>query len=164
MNLGTFPANVPSVSSQVSFFQSNLPTIRYHLNEPTYGTFWNEILGSIPSTITLRTILTSLFVHLNEVEGLENSDLTRAQVKRESLLLRSFLGKLTTDRDDLWDAFNAVILNRDWDEGRARIFVCWVAGTEYKHTEVDGMSEFFFERTELTPTFCSLRAPPQQRR
>lgn len=140
VNLGIFPATVPSSVSQPSFFQTNLRYIRYNLNDPSYGSFWNEVLGSVSSTIVLRTFVASLSVHLNNDKDLETPIFTSARVKREGSLLRCILGKLSTDRDELWDAVNAVILGRDWEEGHARIFICWIAGSESKHTEVDGRS------------------------
>ncbi|KAK7693186.1 hypothetical protein QCA50_002752 [Cerrena zonata] len=149
VNLGIFPATVPSSTSQPSFFKTNLDSIRYHLNDPSYGSFWNEIFVSVASTITLRAIITSLFVHLNPVEGTENAVATRILVKKEGLLLRSLLGKLSTDRDDLWDAVNAVILGRDWDEGYARIFICWIAGSESRLTEVDALELFLSNIVDL---------------
>lgn len=91
--------------------------------------------------MTLRTIITSLFVHLGDITSIEMSPLQRPLVKKQGLLLYGFMGKLSTDKDDMWDAVNAVIFGRDWSIGHARVFVCWIAGSEHHRTEVDGKLE-----------------------
>ena len=44
------------------------------------------------------------------------------------MLLRRLVGPLSSENGELWDCVTALFLSRDWDVGRARIFICWVAG------------------------------------
>jgi telomere length regulation protein len=49
-------------------------------------------------------------------------------VKREAYMLRKIVGPLNSRSKELWVNLLAVVLNREWDEGFGRIFVCWAAG------------------------------------
>lgn len=39
---------------------------------------------------------------------------------------------------EFWDNVSAVILNRKWDEGYARVFVCWTAAAHTNIVDTDG--------------------------
>ncbi|KAJ6547365.1 telomere length regulation protein-domain-containing protein [Mycena capillaripes] len=131
VNLGMFPATQPSSRSQPSFFQATLPKIRVRLtqeNSAAYSAAWSGILRGFSSSFTLRSILTSLFGSLSADSNTEDSPHQRAMVKRESFVLLGLLGPVIADDVELWESISAVILTREWSEGHARIFVCWVSG------------------------------------
>ncbi|KAF8212436.1 telomere length regulation protein-domain-containing protein [Mycena galopus ATCC 62051] len=133
VNLGTFPPAQPSSRSQPSFFQATLPRIRSRLteeNSAAYCAAWWRILRGFPSSFILQTILTSLFGSLSAGSDIDDSPHQRALVKRESLVLLGLLGPVVSDDAELWESISAVILTRDWNEGLARIFVCWVSGSK----------------------------------
>ncbi|KAI0371744.1 telomeric DNA binding protein [Pilatotrama ljubarskyi] len=143
VNVGVYPASVPTSPAQPSFFQATLPAIRSHLlqdEDGAYSHLWSSIFASLPSSLTLRSILTSLFSHLTRIPSpLDASLSTRALVTREALLLRRLLGPFRKDRSELVDCFSAVALGRHWDEGHARIFACWVAGAEKDSRDREGL-------------------------
>ncbi|KAK7015025.1 telomere-reg-2 domain-containing protein [Favolaschia claudopus] len=130
VNLGVFPAVQPTSRSQPSFFQATLAQIRVRVSEPnsaSYTAAWGRVLRGL-SPFTLQSILTSLFGALSIESGTNDSLPQRALVKRESLVLLGLLGSV--EPDDLWESVLAVILTRTWNEGLARIIVCWVSGLE----------------------------------
>jgi hypothetical protein len=51
-------------------------------------------------------------------------------MKLDAILLQKIVGKLSVDRRELWEGVSAVVLGREWDPGKARIFVCWIAADE----------------------------------
>jgi telomere length regulation protein len=134
VNVGTFPKSKSTSPSQHSFFLSTLPTIRARLSKggtasEAYSTFWAALLEALPSSITLQSILTSLFAHISVPEiPLDPSPSSRALVKREAVLLQGILGRLTDGKQYLFDSVSTAMLSRDWSEGYARVFACWVAG------------------------------------
>ncbi|KIP04779.1 hypothetical protein PHLGIDRAFT_25407 [Phlebiopsis gigantea 11061_1 CR5-6] len=86
-----------------------------------------HLLGSVPSALTLQSILTSLFAHLSTVDDLADSPRVRALVKREAALLKALLGRFNKD-SDIVDGFVATALGRHWSVGQSRIFTCWISG------------------------------------
>ncbi|KAJ6546488.1 telomere length regulation protein-domain-containing protein [Mycena vulgaris] len=133
VNVGAFPAAPPSSRSQPSFFQATLPQIRARLtqeNSTSYSAAWGRILRGFASSHTLQSIVTSLFGSLDAQLSTNDSPHQRAMVKRESLLLLGLLGPVGSDDTELWESISAVILTREWSEGHARIFVCWVSGPQ----------------------------------
>lgn len=133
VNVGAFPPSPPTIRSQPSFWQTNLPIIRQKLSaipEPEpYKLAWRKLVLSIPSSLTLRSILTSLFASLRPIEPpTDTSAPKRAQVKLEAELLSATLGDLNEDEDQLWENATSLILSRDWEESYARIFLCWLGG------------------------------------
>jgi len=133
VNTGLFPARPPTARSQPSFFVSTLPHIRGRLQqqptEKSYTKLWSAILLNLP-TLTLQSILTSLFSSLSNVQLiLDGTPPTRALVKREAGLLKGIVGWMTPEREELWEIGSGVILNMnmDWNESHARIFVCWIS-------------------------------------
>jgi hypothetical protein len=62
----------------------------------------------------------------------------KALVKREAALLCAVVGPLNTQSQELWDNVSAVILNREWNEGHARVFVCWAAGADQNTVDAEG--------------------------
>ncbi|KAI8998869.1 telomere length regulation protein-domain-containing protein [Trametes punicea] len=132
VNVGIFPASPPALPAQPSFFQATLPLIRnrmQHDDSEGYSAIWAKLLSLVPSSLTLRSILTSLFSHLTPIpSGLDGSLRTRAVIKREASLVRSLVGALKSDNSELVECFSAVALGRTWEEGHARIFACWAAG------------------------------------
>ncbi|KAI0362718.1 hypothetical protein OH77DRAFT_1442575 [Trametes cingulata] len=143
VNVGVFPTSIPSSPAQPSFFQATLPAIRSRLlqdEDGHYSRLWVTIFASLPSSLTLRSILTSLFSHLAPIpKPLETSPSIRALVAREAVLLRRLLGPLKKDSSELVDCFSAVALGRNWDEGHARILACWVAGAEKESRDREGL-------------------------
>jgi telomere length regulation protein len=131
VNLGVFPAAPPTSRSQPSFFGATLVTIHRRLRSEgheTYSSFWSNVLKSISSTLTLQTIITSLLSSFPDVSPPLSPDMRqRSQAKQGGTLLRQLIGPLSPENDELWQCFIALALGRDWSEGRARMFVCWVA-------------------------------------
>lgn len=142
VNIGIFPSAPPTSRSQPSFFQTTLPTIRSRFNaerSTSYPSFWSEMLLSLPSTFTLQTILVSLFSSLSEIiPSADTSSQQRALVKQEAVLLHTLVSPLTSQNSELWECVSAVILGREWSEGHARIFVCWVAGAGVRAPDKGG--------------------------
>ena len=133
-NVGAFPSAPPTAPSQPSFFHSALPAIRARLradaDRTRYSALWAELFASLPSSLTLQSILTSLFGHVAApASGLDASSAARGLVKREAGLLRGTVGELAKE-SSLWQSVGAAILSRDWNEGHARIYACWAAGAQ----------------------------------
>ncbi|KAI0048561.1 hypothetical protein FA95DRAFT_1034938 [Auriscalpium vulgare] len=144
VNVGAFPHAPPTSAAQPSFFQSALPAIRTRLNQPgskTYSAFWSEVLTSIPSSLTLRSVVTSLLGHLSAPDpGIDPSPRARGLVKREALLLIGVAGRLDAAKADMWETLIGIILGRDWTGGYARIFACWAAGATKGSADVEALS------------------------
>ncbi|KAF9466374.1 telomere length regulation protein-domain-containing protein [Collybia nuda] len=132
VNLGVFPATPPVLRSQPSFFQNNLDTIRVRLDTDgsnKYSEIWASLFQSLPSSSALQSILRSLLTSLQSLEHVSgNGDLERARVKQEARLLSGLAGSIVPEKEELWELASAIILERDWDIGHARIFVCWMSG------------------------------------
>ncbi|KAF5358532.1 hypothetical protein D9756_001830 [Leucocoprinus leucothites] len=134
VNVGAFPQSPPTTESQPSFWKTNLRIIRQHLlslSEPKpYSHAWRSLILSLPSSLTLRSVLTSLFASLEHIRpATDVSWEKRAQVKSESQILTAVLGSLNENEEQLWETATSLILSRDWEESYARIFVCWLAGS-----------------------------------
>jgi telomere length regulation protein len=86
-------------------------------------------LEALPSSITLRSILTSLFAH-NSVPDipLDPSPSSRALVKWEAVLLQGIVWRLTDGKRYVFDSVSMAVLTRDWSEGHARVYAYWIAG------------------------------------
>jgi telomere length regulation protein len=140
VNLGVFPAVPPTSRSQPSFFGANVATILRRLeseDHESYSNFWSKVLKSISSTLTLQTILTSLISSIPDISPALSPDMRqRSQAKQGATLLRQLAGPLFLENDEIWQCFIALALGRDWSEGRARMFVCWVAETGEKGNEL----------------------------
>jgi telomere length regulation protein len=128
VNTGLFPASRPFSPSQPSFFYHALDILRERISNGGpqaihYSALWSDLISSIPSTLTVQSVLTSLFGHLEvPALALDGSMRSRALVKREAELVHGLVGEYSSGN------MNAVIIGRDWSEGYARIFTCWVAG------------------------------------
>ena len=144
VKLGVFPPSPPTLRSQPSFFGATLSTIRARLHgadSQAYSDFWSDVILSLPSTFALRAVLTSLFSYLSTPSsGLDASPSQRGVIKREAMLLRRLVGPLSSENGELWDCVTALFLSRDWDVGRARIFICWVAGGDGNDVNEEGWS------------------------
>ncbi|OSD02819.1 hypothetical protein PYCCODRAFT_1435097 [Trametes coccinea BRFM310] len=143
VNVGVFPACPSALPGQPSFFQATLPVVRSRLlrdDDSNYSATWRALLASLPSSLTLRSILTSLFRHLTPIQSaLDASPRTRALVRREAALLQSLLGPLNESQSELVDCLSAVIFGRNWEEGHARIFACWAAGAQKGQRNREGL-------------------------
>lgn len=134
VNVGAFPTSTPTSSSQHSFFLSTLPTIRARLSKggtagELYSAFWATLLEALPSSLTLQSVLTSLFAHIPVPDNpLDPSPSSRALVKRGATLLVGIVGKLTDGKQYLFESVSTAMLARDWTEGHARVYACWIAG------------------------------------
>ena len=143
-NVGAFPASKPTSPSQPSFFLSTLPIIKGRLSQgssatASYSSFWGALLESLPSSFTLQSILASLFAHISVPDTpLDISPRSRALVKREAGLLLGIVGSLREDKTYIRDGTSAVLLARDWGEGHARVYACWVAGARTGAGDVQG--------------------------
>ncbi|KAI0721524.1 telomere length regulation protein-domain-containing protein [Cerioporus squamosus] len=133
VSVGVFPPSSPTSPAQPSFFQSTLADIRIHLGTsggPKYSAFWVDLLASLPSSLTLRSILTSLFTSLTPPQdGLD----------REAIFLMQLLGPLSKSNGELSESVGAVALGRTWDEAHARIFACWAAGAQQGSRTREGL-------------------------
>jgi hypothetical protein len=142
VQLGVFPPTPPTSRSQPSFFHITLPVIRTRFqagDHKVYSAYWWDVFRSLPSTFTLQAILVSLFSSLSELpSGLDSSPPQRVLVKREATLLKQLVGPLNAQNDELWECASALFLSRDWNEGQARIFACWVAGCDKDNVDHEG--------------------------
>lgn len=162
VNIGAFPPSPPTTISQPSFWETNLPHIRqklFGLPEPEpYCVAWQKLALSIPSSITLRSVLTSLFASLKPTRpSTDPSEEKRIQVKAEAQLLAAVLGGLNEDEDQLWETTTSLILSRDWEESYARIFVCWLVGpNDPQHINTKGtLHRLLYRRPEMLTYFSS---------
>jgi len=143
-NVGAFPPSKPTAPSQPSFFLSTLPIMRRRLSRggratELYSSFWVALLESLPSSFTLQNILASLFAHISAPDtSLDTSWLSRGLVKREAGVLLGIVGSLGEDKKYLLESTSAVVLSRDWSEGYARVYTCWVAGATTDAVDVRG--------------------------
>ncbi|KAF8270409.1 telomere length regulation protein-domain-containing protein [Lactarius quietus] len=134
VNVGAFPTSEPTSPSQHSFFMSTLPTIKARLSKggtaaELYSAFWATLLEALPSSITLQSILISLFSHVSVPDvPLDPSPSSRALVKREATLLQGIVGRLADSKRYVSDNVSTAMLARDWSEGHARVYACWIAG------------------------------------
>jgi hypothetical protein len=114
-----------------SFFRCTLPKIHRRLrgqDSRAYSDAWSSIFLSLPSS-AMRTFLTSLVSTLPvEQNPLERTDRARRSVKDQARLLRSLLGPLGPDQDELWGVVSSVLIVRNWNEHVARVLVCWASG------------------------------------
>jgi telomere length regulation protein len=156
-NVGVFPPSSTTSPAQPCFWKSTLPIIRHRLklkDDDSYSSFFSDVIQSIPSSLTQQTILGSLLSSLNEFpSSLGPSPSQRGIVKREAALLRNIVGCLNPQSQELWENVSAVILNREWDEGRGRIFVCWTAGANADAVDTSGENSSF---TDVTSRLRSL--------
>lgn len=151
VNIGAFPTSIPVSPTQPSFFSATLSSIRDRYHAPSYGAKWVAILGALPSTMTLQTVLVSLFAHLSPVQALDAAPSTRALVKREAQLLGAVLGQ-PSKNSDLTEGIFAAILGRTWSVGHARIFVCWAAGAETARVNSKGLQLLLDRAVDLWTT------------
>ncbi|KDR73411.1 hypothetical protein GALMADRAFT_607283 [Galerina marginata CBS 339.88] len=149
VNLGIFPPSPPTARSQPSFFQAALPIIRErqtsNLNPELkyaqrYSVYWSALFLAVPSSLTLQSILGSLFSSLSgslqEIEpSMDGAPAKRASLRREAALLDGLVGKITplgkdSEGRELWEIATSLMMmaSRDWPEAYARLFVCWVSG------------------------------------
>ena len=107
--------------------------------------YWNELLGNLPSTLALQSILMSLFGSLRKLDNpLDDSAQQRVVVREEAILLTNLVGIVQPDNEELWETTISLILKRPFSISHARIFVCWVSGA------ANG------GETNVTGMFCSL--------
>ncbi|KAF8964663.1 telomere length regulation protein-domain-containing protein [Flammula alnicola] len=136
VNIGLFPPSPPVARSQPSFFQATLPSIRSRLHSSSaatttngYSAFWSSLFLAIPSSLALQSILTSLFATLSTIEPpTDDSPSKRARVRQEAALLDALVGKITPEKQELWEIGTSLMMSRDWHESYARVFVCWLSG------------------------------------
>jgi len=147
VGVGIFPSSPPVARSQPSFFQSTLPVIRKRLRSCSesddYSNFWNDIFLAIPSSMSLQSILTSLLASMTLSVTLidpptNGANSIRSGVRREAAILSGLVGKLTTEKSELWEiATSLLTTTRDWPEAYARVFVCWASGGAMQGGKVD---------------------------
>lgn len=129
VHVGVFPPRPPTIRSQPAFFATCLPIIRERSGD-AYYLHWSTIIAALPSSTIIQSIFTSLFSSLDPVEPINGSPRARGIVKTEAELLQNIFGSLTVENRELWDSVSAVVLGREWDEGKARVLVCWVGDNE----------------------------------
>ncbi|EKM82953.1 hypothetical protein AGABI1DRAFT_69024 [Agaricus bisporus var. burnettii JB137-S8] len=147
VNIGAFPPSPPTMRSLPSFWYTNLPIIRPKVlglsRSNSYCDAWQKLILSIPSSLTLQSVLTSLLASLEHVDSpTDPSTEKRVQVKTEAKLLTAVLGRLSEDENQLWEIATSLILNRDWEESYARIFVCWLAHPDSQHINNKALAAF----------------------
>ncbi|KZT65481.1 hypothetical protein DAEQUDRAFT_768844 [Daedalea quercina L-15889] len=151
VNLGLFSAS-KSALSQPSFFEATLPTIRRRLSDQNdaYAAYWQNILSSFSSSLTLHSILTALFSSMLDVpDRLDIRPGNRALVKREAVLLRGLLGRPTKDRAEILGAVSAIVLSREWNEGHARIFACWFCGAQKDRADTEVLDAILWKVVDM---------------
>ncbi|KAG6872815.1 hypothetical protein C0995_006414 [Termitomyces sp. Mi166 len=123
--MGVFPLIRPTSATQPSFFQATLPIIRDRMVSTTasgYTTLWASLLSELPSALALRSILTSLLAAIPPLKDPTDAGMSqRIAVKRDAKLLMDITGRVTPERDEIWEIAIGVILGKDWDQGYARI-------------------------------------------
>ncbi|KAI6005995.1 telomere length regulation protein-domain-containing protein [Pisolithus albus] len=129
VGVGMFPSSVHLSPSQPSFFRSTLPVIRQRLRENgsgsrAYKSLWSTLMSSLPSLLTQRAVVASLFASLDSMSA--SDACSGSSASREALLLQGVLGEASSDTK-LWQVITAVILNRTWGQNYARLFVCWIS-------------------------------------
>ncbi|KAG6891043.1 hypothetical protein C0992_010705 [Termitomyces sp. T32_za158] len=136
VNLGVFPLLQRISEFQPSFFQVTLPIICSRMTSTSassYTAIWSSLLSDLPA-LTLRSILTSLLAATPPLKHPMDAKISqRIIVKRAAGLLRGITGQVTPEREGVWEAVMGIILSKDWDEGYARIFVCWLFGSFRGH-------------------------------
>lgn len=75
-------------------------------------------------------------------------------MKREARLLKALLGRFTKD-SDIVDGFSVTAIGRQWSVGHARIFSCWISGTEKGKVDTEGESTVLV-REDSTERFIGL--------
>jgi len=149
-----------ATTSQPSFWQTNLPKIRRRrfalLESQSYHHAWQKLTLSLPSSLSLRSLLTSLFASLEHIRpAMDTSKEKRALVKSEAQLLTGLLGNLNENEEELWEMTTSLILSRDWEESYARIFVCWVAGsTESQQINIKGSAFCCIRKFQVNKSCC----------
>jgi telomere length regulation protein len=142
VNVGVFAPTSSTSPSQPSFWKSTLPIIRRRLrfeDHTLYSLFFSDVIQSIPSALTQQAILGSLLSSLDRLPTrLDPSPYHRALAKREAGVLRNIVGPLNSQSQELWENVSTVILGRQWDVGRGRVFVCWTAGVESNAVDTEG--------------------------
>jgi telomere length regulation protein len=161
VNVGAFPTSKPTSPIQHSFFGSTLPTIRARLSKggtaaESYHAFWTTLLEALPSSFTLQSVLTSLFAHISVPHPpLDPSPSSRALVKREATLLLGIIGRLTDSKQYMLNSVSTAMLARDWSEGHARVFACWIAGATAGAVDTKGKCLVVVVYIRLRFEYCS---------
>ncbi|KAH0584293.1 DNA replication checkpoint protein tel2 [Termitomyces sp. J132] len=152
--IGAFPSTQPTSRSQPSFFQATLQIIRdrtVSTGASGYITMWSSLFSEIPSTLTLRSIITSLLAAIPPLTYPTGTDMSqRIAVKRDARLLRCITGRVTPERDEVWETTMGIILGKDWDQGYARIFICWLFGSFSGQMPNEKALEVFIEEVLIT--------------
>lgn len=165
VNVGAFPTSKPTSPSQHSFFLSTLPIIRARLSKGStaagsYSAFWTSLLEALPSSFTLQSVLTSLFAHISVPDvPLGPSPPSRALVKREATLLQGIVGRFTDGKSYLFNSVSTAMLARDWSEGHARVYACWIAGATAGTVDTKGKCLVVMVHMILTLNTSHLRSP-----
>ncbi|KAF7970737.1 hypothetical protein HWV62_23130 [Athelia sp. TMB] len=122
VNVGLFPA----------FWAPVLPAVRRRLRgegAAEYARLWAAVLRALPSAMAQQRVFAALLAALDADvvhAPLGPSVRERAAVRREAALVRGVFGPL--GGAEMWENAGAVVLDRAWDAGVARVVVCWVAG------------------------------------
>ncbi|KAF8985620.1 telomere length regulation protein-domain-containing protein [Cyathus striatus] len=132
VNVGLFPSYPPVSRSQPSFFQSTMPMLESRFASRTdsdlYKLYWPYLLRNISSGHAIQSILHSLFSSTDKLKPPLKSDVSsRLCIRKISCLLNGLVGRLYPG-DELWEYAINLVIKHDWDESRARIFVCWISG------------------------------------
>ncbi|TFK26384.1 telomeric DNA binding protein [Coprinopsis marcescibilis] len=132
VKVGLFPSSPPPSRTQPSFFQAILPIIRTKVYDPSqkeYFSYWNDLFDKLPSSLSLQSILLSLFASLEGLPSpLDDSFVQRGKVRGEAILLTCILGTPAPSSTELWDTATSQIISRNWNPSYARTFVCWISG------------------------------------
>ena len=139
--MGVFPQTTLIPHTQPSFFRATLPVIHERLGSDngSYAACWSGVLSSLPSSQSLRSVLTSLLSSLRTLpDPLDRDARARALVLREAQLLQCLLGPLSKDNGELLDCLSAVVLGRNWDISQARVFACWASGAKNESRNREG--------------------------
>ncbi|GLB35344.1 putative telomere length regulation protein [Lyophyllum shimeji] len=154
VNLGVFPPSPPVSRSQPSFFHATIPTVHARLaadTAPSYSTMWSSLFVGLPSSLTLQSIWTSMLSSLPPLAHKTGSTpCQRAKVKDQARLLDGLTGRITPEKEELWESALAVIVGKDWDIGHARVFVCWLAGGSHGRQVDENALDVLIENILMT--------------
>ena len=60
-------------------------------------------------------------------------------MKSEATLFLGMIGRLSDTKQYISNSVSAAMLARDWSEGHARVFACWIAGATAGAVDTKGM-------------------------
>ncbi|PFH46357.1 hypothetical protein AMATHDRAFT_155382 [Amanita thiersii Skay4041] len=133
-NHGAFPPTLSVARSQPSFFAVTLSAVMKQLKgsgHDSYANFWSTLINNIPSSLTLRKILQSLFVSLPGAQAVglgQSFFLDHGRLKEDVQLLRGILGAPDLSKAQLWECAMALVMDNEWSYYTTQVLLTWISG------------------------------------